>query len=206
MLRWWKKRCAARATPAETSLPPSTSPHSTDARATVSARSLPTFKFDTSRVTADVKADLRRNIEELADIEPQHRVLAYEIALRAILAGGDIGLLSRELRLAIDMAARRAGEVSRSLVIKATTLMDVEQCLARGFTKSIWHYAGATCGTVEQDAAHAAVDGEVYETAKGLIIPWSLVQVQHGLPILPRVECSEFSSAGRLCRAHVATM
>jgi hypothetical protein len=41
--------------------------------------------------------------------------------------------------------------------------MDVEERLARGFTKSVWRYAGAQCGTVEQDAAHAAVDGEVYE-------------------------------------------
>jgi uncharacterized protein with gpF-like domain len=172
MLRWWKTRgtTPAALTPLTTATPRTTASKSSAAAGATPERSFPTVKFDTSRLTTTVSADLRSNIAAVGDIEARHQEVIYEVALRAIMAGGDLALLSSELRLATDMAARRAGEVSKSLVMKATTLMDVEQRVALGFTKSIWRYAGAPCGTVEQDAAHAAVDGEVYETAKGLFI------------------------------------
>jgi hypothetical protein len=170
MLRWWKKRSAAPATRAEFSIQPTTARHTTGPSATVPAQSLPTVKLDTSRVTPTVKTDLRRNIEGIADIEPRHRALVYEVALRAIMAGGDLGLLSRALQLEIGIAKLRANDISRSLAMKATALMNVEQCLALGFTKSVWRYSRAQCGSPEQDTAHAALDGQVFETAKGLYV------------------------------------
>jgi hypothetical protein len=172
MLRWWKTRgtTPAALTPLATATPLTTAPKSSDAAEATPVRSFPTVKFDTSRLTTTVSADLRRNIAAVGDIEPRHQEGIYEAALRAIVAGGDLGLLNGELRLATGIAGRRSADISRSLVMKANALMDVEQRLALGFTKSIWRYSRAQCGTAEQDAAHAALDGQVYETATGLYV------------------------------------
>jgi hypothetical protein len=117
MLRWRKTRgtTPAAPTPLTTATPRTTAPKPSAAAGATPERSFPTVKFDTSRLTTTVSADLRSNIAAVGDIEARHQEVIYEVALRAIMAGGDLALLSRELRIATDMAARRAGEVSPGL-------------------------------------------------------------------------------------------
>jgi hypothetical protein len=60
---------------------------------------MPTVKFDPSTVSKSVKADLRKNIGLLDDIEKKHGQQIYEAALRSILAGRDLHVLSAALMI-----------------------------------------------------------------------------------------------------------
>jgi hypothetical protein len=54
---------------------------------------IPTVKFDTSRVTETIKADLRKNVMLLEGIDRNYFEQIYNAALRSILAGRDLSLL-----------------------------------------------------------------------------------------------------------------
>lgn len=149
------------------------------------------IEFDRSLVTKSVKANLRRNIDSLNDIEKTHIREIYEVALRSVLAGGDMHMLSVALMKIEGMTRGRAVEITRSLHNKATEQINRERMLSLGITHAIWMYSNAPCmvnprhptdAEIRQDAAHTAVNGKKYEIAKGLFVDgkWTRPGVEEG--------------------------
>jgi hypothetical protein len=86
---------------------------------------IPTVKFDASEVTDAVKADLKKNIMLLGEIDKNHFEPVYDAALRSISAGRNMHVLySALIQMNINgMTKRRAGDIARLLNNKATALM-----------------------------------------------------------------------------------
>ena len=152
---------------------------------------MPTVKFDPSRVTKRVKADLRRNIESLADLQKKQIPQIYEAALHSVLAGRDMYSLCMALMRIEGMTKGRATEISRSLHNKATAIINREQQASLGITHAKWLYANAPCmrdpnhpsaAEVQRDAAHCAANGKRYEISKGLFVDgkWTWPGVEEG--------------------------
>jgi len=143
--------------------------------------SMPTVKFDPSRVTAPIKADLKENIRKIAEFDDTHCDRIYAAALRSITEGGNQAVLfnaiiSLDLR---EMSKRRAGEISRGLSFKAKALMNRDQQLSFGIREAIWVYSGAPCQLdprkpsakeIRQNKAHKEADGKRYEVNKGMLL------------------------------------
>lgn len=151
------------------------------AKAVEPAYAIPTVKFDPTRVTDAVKADLKQNIRKIKEFDASHFDKIYEAALRSISRGGDLATLFNpitELNLP-DMTKRRANEISLSLNNKATALMNRDREVSLGIKYAIWMYSGAPCQVnsknpsakdIRQDAAHRAANGTKYEVGKGMLL------------------------------------
>jgi uncharacterized protein with gpF-like domain len=157
-------------------------------------------------LTKNVKADLRRNIELLGDLEKKHVMQVYELALRSIVGRRDFYLFCTEMmNLHIEgMTGSKAAEIGRSLANKAGAVIDRERQASLGITHAIWLYANAACvrdpshpsaAEVQRDAAHCAANGKRYEVSKGLFVDgkWTWPGVEEGCKcvaraVLPQLE------------------
>lgn len=138
---------------------------------------LPTVKFDASRVTDAVKADLWESIQEFDDLPVGEGEAIYQAALCSISKGRALNILSDALT-GIEVPKARAAEIAILLNNRATAMMDADRQLALGITEGIWLYSGAPCcsGRLQNDAdrrrddAHKAANGKRYLLAQGLLI------------------------------------
>jgi len=141
------------------------------------AYGIPTVKFDASRVTDTVKADIRKNIMLLEEIDKNYFDQVYDGALRSISAGRDLSALCNVLKqLNIKgMTKRRAAEIALLLNNKATAIMNREHQKSLGIKQAVWLYSGAPCEInpkepTGQDAAHKAANGKSFDVSKGMIL------------------------------------
>ena len=150
---------------------------------------IPTVKFDASMVTDTVKADIRRNIMLLEEIDKNHFARVYDAALRSISAGRDLTVLYNVLlELNINgMTKRRAGEIARLLNNKASALIDRERQESLGIKQALWLYSGAPCEInpkkpTGQDTAHRAANGKPFDVRKGMFLDgkWTWPGVEPG--------------------------
>ena len=140
---------------------------------------MPTVKFDASLVTKKVKADLRKNVEQLEDVPKKHTREIFDAALAMIESGGNMPLLYNVLLKLDGMTKGRAGEITRMLANKAHALTEQESQVRLGITHATWMYANAPCmvnpshptdADHKQDAAHKAANGKRFEIGKGLLM------------------------------------
>lgn len=141
------------------------------------ANSIPTVKFDPTRVTGNVLADLKQNIRALPEVGVDHFETVYQAALRAISVGGALNIIYAALMDIEGMSKRRAEDISRSLSFKAKAIMDAEQQAKLGIKYATWGYSGAPCrvnpkrpGGEDQDAAHKAANGKPFLISKGMFL------------------------------------
>jgi len=142
---------------------------------------IPTVKFDPTRVTETVKIDLKSNIKKIREFDESSFEKIYEASLQSVSRGRDLGILTAaiiDLELP-SMTKQRAGGIARSLNNKATALMTRERQISLGIKYAIWSYSGAPCQItpkkpsakdVRQDTAHKAADGKRYEVSKGMLL------------------------------------
>jgi hypothetical protein len=159
----------------------------------MSAYGIPTIKFDASRVTDTVKADLRKNILLIEEIDRGHTDQIYNAALRSISAGRDLSVLYDALIHSNinGMTKRRAADIALLLNNRATSLMDRERLESLGIKYALWLCSGAPCAinpkktTVQesqQSAAHKAANGQKFEISKGMFLygKWTWPGVEPG--------------------------
>ena len=151
--------------------------------------SVATVKFDASKVTHAVKADIKENIMLLEDIDRGRFDQVYDAAIRSISAGRDLSLLYDALmQMNIKgMTKRRAGEIARLLNNKATAFMNRESQKSLGIKHALWLYSSAPCEMnpnepTGQDAAHRAANGKLFEISKGMLLngKWTWPGVEPG--------------------------
>lgn len=154
---------------------------------------IPTVKFDDSLVTEAVKADLKKNIMLLGEIDKNNFEQVYDAALRSISAGRDLFLFTSALvQMNIDgMTKQRAADIARLLNNKATALMQRTRQAALGITQAKWLYSGAPCKINpknssdhenRQDAAHRDANGKLFDVSKGMFLDgkWTWPGVEPG--------------------------
>jgi hypothetical protein len=161
---------------------------------------IPTVRFDPSRVTETVKADLAKNVLDLGDLDKKDFEQVYDAALRSILAGGDLRLLYNTLMQLSGMTKRRAEEISLLLNNKATALMNKERQGSLGIKEAQWLYSGAPCETnlnapTGQDAAHRAANGKIFDVSKGMFLngKWTWPGVEPGCKCVSKSVIPGFS-------------
>ncbi len=154
-------------------------------------------EFDPSTVSKGVKANLRKNIELLDDLGKKHIPQIYEVALRSVLAGRNLRMLSTALIEIAGMSHDRAADIARSLHNKATEQINRERQSSLGITHAIWMYANAPCmkdpnhpteAEIQQDAAHKAANGKRYDLSRGLLVngKWTRPGVEEGCKCVSR--------------------
>jgi hypothetical protein len=165
----------------------------------MSTAGIPTVKFDASRVTEAVKADIRQNIIRLEEIDRNHFDRVYEAALRSISAGRDLRVLYNaliEMKIS-GMTKRRAADIALLLNNKATALMDRERLESLGIKHALWVYSGAPCEInpkeptgqeSQQNAAHKAANGKSFDVSKGMFLDgkWTWPGVEPGCRCMSR--------------------
>lgn len=156
---------------------------------------IPTIKFDPSRVSDAVKADIRKNVELLEGIEPKYFDQIYDAAVRSVEAGRDLYLLTNALmQMDIDgMTKRKAGQIAILLNNKATSMMSRERQRSLGITEAIWLYSGRGCEGL-QDSSHAAANGKRYKISEGMFLDgqWTWPGSNEGCRCVSRVVQPEF--------------
>ena len=144
-------------------------------------KTMPTVKFDASRLTAEVLADVESAVRGLPEVTRDNFDGVYDLTVRACARGGDMSLLSRGL-MEMDlpgMSWQRASQVSMELWFRAKDLLDRKRQAELGITRAHWRYANAPCmidprnpsaADLRRDAAHKAADGKAYVIADGRLI------------------------------------
>lgn len=160
-------------------------------------------KFDASRITETVKADLRKNLEAIEGIGGSSFDQVYNAALSSISAGRDMSILYNCLqKMNIDgMTNERAAEIARLLSNKATALMDRERLNSIGIKQARWLYSGTPCDLKptgeenRQNAAHKAANGKPFDVSKGMFLDgkWTWPGVEPGCKCVMKPVVSGFS-------------
>ena len=143
--------------------------------------SIPTITFDSSRVTASVKADIRSTLKAAGDIPKAKLPGINKTAVASVEKGRDLGTLHRAIMSSsIDgMTERRSAEIASHVHNRATSIMATQQQVDSGIQEAVWMYSGAPCypntrspspEQVALDAAHKAADGQRYRVGEGLHI------------------------------------
>lgn len=142
---------------------------------TKNSGSLPTVRFDSSRVTEAVKADLWTTIQEFEDLPYGEEKTVYKAAVRSLVAGHNLSILC-DAMIQLGVSKNRAAQVSRYLNARSHTLMQIDQCLSLGYVQAIW-LSGGVCydGQPTEDdlrrhQAHALANGKQYLLKKGLLV------------------------------------
>lgn len=147
----------------------------------INAHGIPTVKFDASRVTEAVKAEIRKCIDEIEGAtDPRHDAI-FVAALRSISAGRDLhALYATLMELGIDgMTKSKAAAIATHINNKATSLMNATQQQSLGIEYAKWLYSGAPCmknpkkptpEDIRRNAAHKAADGKRFRISEGMFL------------------------------------
>jgi uncharacterized protein with gpF-like domain len=147
----------------------------------VSWNSIPTVKFDASRVTDAVKAEIRNSVSEIEGPTDPQREAIYCAALRSVSAGGDLHTLYAALmELGVDgLTKKKASAIAVRINNRAASLMNKTKQQSLGIEYARWMYSGAPCVTnpkkptpadIEQDAAHKAANGQRFKISEGMLL------------------------------------
>lgn len=142
---------------------------------------IPTTKFDASRVTDFIKAEIRKCVAEIDGPTVSQRDIIYDAAIRSVSAGRDLHTLYATLMgLAIEgMTKRKASTIATHINNKTTSLMDKARRQSLGITQAQWMYSGAPCMTnpkkpttadIDRNTAHKAANGQRFDISEGLLI------------------------------------
>ncbi|MGB8364434.1 MAG: hypothetical protein ACLQUZ_02155 [Rhizomicrobium sp.] len=143
------------------------------------AKRIPTVKFDASRVTDTVRAEIKRCVIDIEGPTESQRDAIYDAALRSVSAGRDLRTLCVALtELGIEgMTQRKASAIAVLINNRATALMNRAQQQSLGIEKAQWMYSGAPCMAnppmptdIERDKAHKAADGQHYKVSQGMFL------------------------------------
>jgi hypothetical protein len=141
--------------------------------------SIPSVKFDPSRVTNAVKVEIKRCVGEIAGPTTSQRNAVYDAALQSVSAGRDFHTLYAALiELGIDgMTKSKASAIALRINNRATALMNRSQQNSLGIEHARWMYSGAPCmvnpkkpslADIEQNDAHKSADRKRFNISEGM--------------------------------------
>jgi hypothetical protein len=135
-----------------------------------SRRAIPTVQFDSSRITDEVRTDIKATLRTFPQIPDVAFDGIYEAALLGVLRGRDLSVIAAALVACDGIDKRTAAAISIHVANRSTALMENARLLKLGITHAIWHYSGAPCGKPRQDAVHKKLDRKRFLIAEGALI------------------------------------
>ncbi len=141
------------------------------------------MNFDASRVTAEVKQDIRISLESFPEIATANFERIYDAAVLAVSAGGDLHLLTIALRATSpELLPRQAGAIAHYTLGRARIVMERARWISIGLESAIWLYSvpclplarQATDADRRRDAAHQAAHGRTYSVRAGMLVDGKL--------------------------------
>lgn len=138
-----------------------------------------TVKFRMTPAMRDAfNATVQANVELIKSIPEQYLKSVQGDVMRSAQAGRDLGQLAKALQKNYGVTQRRAALIARDQNNKATASMDRARKLELGLSKSKWRHSGAG---KEPRPTHVAMNGKLYDNAKGMYDPDPRVR-RHILP------------------------
>ncbi len=126
--------------------------------------SIPTVRFDRSRVTEEVKDDLWAAVQEFEDLPLGEEQSIYVAALEGISRGRDLAFIVSAIT-DLGVPQRRATEIARYLTNRSMSIMDTVRLVGLGIANARWLWSSA-CGV----EGHKEADGRTYAPGSGLKI------------------------------------
>lgn len=116
----------------------------TDAAVTAAMRAAGMrIKFQITQAQKDqLAATVNENVALIRSIPAQYLGAVEGHVMRAILAGGDLGTLTTELKKAYGITHRRAAFIARDQNSKATAYLNRSRQLSVGITQAQWVHSG----------------------------------------------------------------
>lgn len=125
-------------------------------------------RFRPSKAQTDVlQASIYENVSLIRSIPQQYLTDVEGLVMRSVMAGRDLGTLSKALVSRYGITKRRAALIARDQNNKATSAMTRARQKDLGIKYAIWMHSGAG---KEPRPKHVAANGKRYDVSKGLQI------------------------------------
>jgi len=136
-----------------------------------------TVMFRNSRRTNNIlQAVVTGNISLIKSIPAQFLAQAHSITMQSVLAGRDMGFISKEIHELFGKSKRRAIVIARDQTNKATEAISRARAADIGITHGIWMHRS---GSKVPRETHQAMDGKRFKLSEGLYDP------EEGRNVLP---------------------
>jgi len=128
---------------------------------------LAAIKFQPTPASVEAyRAVLAEKVALSEEIPAQHRQDAQAAVWRAVMAGGDLAALSKELQK-YGIVYERAAAIARHQCFMAKAIMENVRRLELGLTEAIWMHSGA--GRSPRPS-HVAFSGKRFKLATGAFL------------------------------------
>lgn len=128
-----------------------------------------TVQFKMTAAARDVmQATIAEQVGLIKSIPSEYLTQVQGSVMRSVQAGRDLGTLSAELQQQFGVTKRRAATISRDQNAKATASMNRVRQLELGITTATWYHSSAGR---KPRPTHVAMNGKVYDVAKGMFDP-----------------------------------
>lgn len=130
------------------------------------------FKM-TPAVRDALNASIAENISLIKSIPEQYLTRVEGSVMRSYTAGRDLATMTKEIREAYPITAKRAAFIARDQSNKANAVVNRARQLELGITRAKWMHSHAG---INPRPSHVAANGKEYDIAKGCLIDGEYIQ------------------------------
>lgn len=128
-----------------------------------------TVEFRMTPAMKDIlQATVEQNVNLIKSIPQKYLTEVQGMVMRSVQTGRDAGQLYSDIREQFGVTRRRAALIARDQSNKATSAFQVARQKEAGITQAVWMHSK---GGKEPRPTHVAMDGKVYDVAKGMYDP-----------------------------------
>jgi SPP1 gp7 family putative phage head morphogenesis protein len=128
-----------------------------------------TVRFKATKASLEAfRATVAENVGLIKSIQSQYLTRVQGDVWRAVTRGSDLYTLSQTLRKSYDVTTKRAALIARDQNAKAKATIENTRRMELGITQAIWQHSSAG---KEPRPSHVAMNGKVFELAKGMYDP-----------------------------------
>jgi uncharacterized protein with gpF-like domain len=144
-----------------------------------------------------VKMEIRKNVELIAELETKELDQIYDLVLKSVMEGRNLGGLRAALQSQFNMTKERAAQISRFQHNNATAMLTRIRQEELGIKEAMWIYSNVACAIhpkdptpkeIKRDAAHRAANGKLYDVSKGMYLnrKWTWPGCEEGCKCISR--------------------
>lgn len=135
------------------------------------APSIPTVRFDPSRVTDTVVDNIAATLTELNIVPERHWDAVFKTTVASVKRGRDLAMMCRALK-GIGVSKRDAEHAARLVHCRASAIMKIDEWTRLGIAEAKWLWPGVDCILSDPDdvRGHREANGKRYRVEQGLLI------------------------------------
>lgn len=131
----------------------------------------------TERMVSAYRATIAEQVGLIKSIPQQYLKDVEGVVWRGAMRGGDMNLISKEIRTKYGVSTRRAALIARDQIAKSKSVFENERRRELGIATAIWRHSHA--GKAPRPS-HVKMDGKEFEIAKGMYDPDEGLWIQPG--------------------------